>query len=306
VVFDDPSLEAAWRPENYSGKFFGPTRLRYALTKSRNLVSIRLLQQMGIPHALQHIAHFGFDPQALPHNLSLALGSGVVTPLQMARGYAVLANGGYLVDPYLIVRIQDPYNGTLFHAEPRRPCLDCSENAEAATERHAAPRAISPENWYLMNSMMQDVITQGTAQRARALGRKDLAGKTGTTNEQRDAWFNGFNPTLVAVVWVGFDSSDPLGKQETGGRAALPAWIDFMREALDGVPDRPPEMPSGLVTVRIDPQTGLRVGAAQKDAIFEVFRPSQVPQAALSDFSGPASAGHQAAGAPQGTPEDPF
>ena len=306
VVFDDPSLEAAWRPENYSGKFFGPTRLRYALTKSRNLVSIRLLQQMGIPHALQHIARFGFDPEELPHNLSLALGSGVVTPLQMAAGYSVLANGGYRVKPYLIARIEDPYSGNLFQANPLRVCRECGEDQKGDGGQSPAPRAITPENWYLMNSMMQDVITQGTAQRARTLGRKDLAGKTGTTNEQRDAWFNGFNPSLVAVVWIGFDSSAPLGKEETGGRAALPAWIDYMRQALQGVPDRPPEMPGTLVTVRIDPQTGLRVGADQKDAIFEVFRPTQVPQAAVSDFRGPASVGHQPAAISQGVAEDPF
>jgi len=306
VVFDDPSLETAWRPENYSRKFFGPTRLRYALTKSRNLVSIRLLQQMGIAHALGHIARFGFDAAELPRNLSLALGTGVVTPLQMARGYAVLANGGYLVDPDLIARIQDPYDGTLFKATPLRVCRDCRQDAEAVAEQPLAPRAISPENWYLMNSMMQDVITQGTAQRARALGRKDLAGKTGTTNDQRDAWFNGFSPSLVAVAWVGFDSSDPLGNRETGGRAALPAWMAYMKEALKDVPDRPPEMPDTLVTVRIDPQTGLRVGAEQKNAIFEVFRPSHLPQAAPSEFRGRATAGGRSIAAPQSVAEDPF
>ncbi len=285
VVFEDPSLEAAWRPENYSGKFFGPTRLRYALTKSRNLVSIRLLQQMGIRHALDHIARFGFDPGELPGNLSLALGSGVVTPLQMARGYAVLANGGFLVDPYFIERIEHPYDGAVFYANPLRACRGCETAEVAETEGppppgawDPAPRAISPQNWYLMNSMMQDVITSGTAQKARALGRRDLAGKTGTTNEQRDAWFSGFNQSLVAITWVGFDKSTPLGRGETGGRAALPAWIDFMRAALADTPDRPPEMPEGLVTVRIDPDTGLRVGAEQEEAIFEVFRVSHVPE----------------------------
>ncbi len=309
VVFDDPSLEAAWRPENYSGKFFGPTRLRYALTKSRNLVSIRLLQQMGIRHALDHIARFGFDPSELPGNLSLALGSGVITPLQMARGYAVLANGGFLVDPYFIESIEHPYDGLVFDAHPLRACRECEKTELADTEGPPAPgawrpaaRAISPQNWYLMNSMMQDVITAGTAQKARALGRRDLAGKTGTTNEQRDAWFSGFNQSLVAVAWVGFDSSAPLGRGETGGRAALPAWIDFMRVALADTPDRPPEMPEGLVTVRIDPVTGLRVGAEQDDAIFEVFRVSHVPEEpARHTYS---SASGDGAALPQGV--DPF
>lgn len=304
VVFDDPSLESAWRPENYSGKFFGPTRLRFALTKSRNLVSIRLLRAIGIKTALDHAAHFGFNIEELPRNLSLALGSGAVTPLQMASGYAVLANGGYRVAPYFINRIEDGYQGILYQATPMMACPECEAQGTAAdspsnhlaaaatptdrtTETQAtpsqpqkliAPRAISPENHYLMNSMMQDVIQYGTARRARVLGRKDLAGKTGTTNDQRDAWFNGFHPSLVAIAWVGFDSFKPLGKGEVGGRAALPAWIAFMKEALDGIPEHPLQMPPGMVTVRIDPRTGERAGADQQDAIFEAFRAANAPQ----------------------------
>jgi len=297
VVFNDPSLEGAWRPENYSGKFFGPTRLRYALTKSRNLVSIRLLRNIGIQHALQHIGKFGFDPDTLPHNLSLALGSANVTPLQMARGYAVLANGGYLVEPYLIARIEQNEQ-TVYAAEPLLVCDDCDNEelaeqpaltAEAAQQaapqqaqpaqapRHA-PRVISKQNRFLMYSMMQDVIQRGTAVRARKLGRRDLAGKTGTTNDQRDAWFNGYNQSIVTNVWVGFDNNDKLGRGEVGGRAALPAWIDYMRVALDGVADEPPSPPEGIVTVRIDPQTGLRAPAGMQGAIFEMFREDNVPE----------------------------
>jgi penicillin-binding protein 1A len=314
VVFEDPSLEGAWRPENYSGKFFGPTRLRYALTKSRNLVSIRLLRSIGIERALEHIARFGFDPDALPHNLSLALGSANVTPLQMASAYAVLANGGYRVEPYFIERIEQDDGEVIFEANPLRVCRECPEDAdtEALTESPAAgtegaeadgslatagteadptdavtdqtakgprhaPRVIDARNRYLMYSMLQDVVRTGTATRARALGRDDIAGKTGTTNDQRDAWFNGFNQDIVANAWVGFDDNSKLGRGEVGGRAALPAWLDYMKVALDGLPDREPTMPEGIETVRIDPRTGLRASAGAEGSLFEVFRTENAP-----------------------------
>ncbi len=276
VVFDDPSLEGAWRPENYSGKFFGPTRLRYALTKSRNLVSIRLLRSMGIAHALEHAKKFGFNPADLPHNLSLALGSGAVTPLQMASAYAILANGGFRIEPHFISRIERDNGELIFQATPVTVCDGCT--AAGNSELPLAERVISPQNHYLMNSMMRDVITQGTAVKARSLGRSDLAGKTGTTNDQRDAWFNGFNRSLVAITWVGFDSSKPLGRGEVGGRAALPAWIEFMGSALKDIPEQPLKVPTGMVTVRIDPQTGKRASVDQSDAIFEVFRSENAPK----------------------------
>ena len=281
VVFDDPSLEGAWRPENYSGKFFGPTRLRYALTKSRNLVSIRLLRSMGIEHALEHAKKFGFNPDDLPHNLSLALGSGAVTPLQMASAYAILANGGFRVEPYFISRIERDNGELIFQATPATVCDGCTEENSAGLP--IAPRVISPQNHYLMNSMMRDVISRGTAIKARSLGRSDLAGKTGTTNDQRDAWFNGFNRSLVAITWVGFDSSKPLGRGEVGGRAALPAWIEFMRTALNDVPEQPLKVPTGMVTVRIDPKTGKRASVDQDDAIFEVFRSENAPRESSSE-----------------------
>lgn len=283
VVFEDPSLEGAWRPENYSGKFFGPTRLRYALTKSRNLVSIRLLRSMGVEAALQHIANFGFDPDQLPHNLSLALGSADLTPLQMATGYAVLANGGFRVDPYVIERIEQDGTGLVFQTQPKTVCADCPDTAaggnDDAPDPSHAPRVLDPRNRYLMYSMMRDVIRQGTATKARELGRKDLAGKTGTTNDQRDAWFNGFNQHLVANAWVGFDDNSKLGRGEVGGRAALPAWMDFMRVALQDVPDEEPKMPADIVTVRIDPATGAKATAATEGAIFEIFREENAPGA---------------------------
>ena len=275
VVFDDPSLEGDWRPENYSRKFFGPTRLREALAKSRNLVSIRLLRSMGVDAAIEHIARFGFDPAQMPRNLSLALGSGEVTPLEMARGYAVLANGGFLVEPFYVVRIEQDGAGIVFEAAPARACPECPDDSETVEGR--APRTLDSGNRFLMYSMMQDVIRAGTATRARELGRSDLAGKTGTTNDQRDAWFNGFNEHLVAATWIGFDDNQKLGRGEVGGRAALPAWIDFMRVALDGLPQREPVMPEGIVTVRIDPRTGQRASAATADAMFEVFREEMAP-----------------------------
>lgn len=276
VVFDDPSLEGAWRPENYSGKFFGPTRLRYALTKSRNLVSIRLLRSIGIQKALEHAQRFGFNPDELPHNLSLALGSASVTPLQMASAYAILANGGFKVEPFFIERIESDSGELVEKSSPATVCEGCTD--AVAGDLPIAPRVISPQNHYLMNSMMRDVITRGTGMKARSLGRGDLAGKTGTTNEQRDAWFNGFNRSLVAIAWVGFDTSKPLGRGEVGGRAALPAWIDFMRVALKDVPELPLKLPSGMVTVRIDPKTGKRASVDQANAIFEVFRSENAPE----------------------------
>ena len=294
VVFEDPSLEGDWRPENYSGKFFGPTRLREALTKSRNLVSIRLLRSMGVDAALQHIANFGFNPDELPHNLSLALGSADVTPLQMATGYAVLANGGYRVAPYLIERIEQDGNGVVFQADPKRVCRDCPPPAEgdavdqSGGQAHA-PRVLDERNRYLMYSMMQDVIRRGTATKARELGRNDLAGKTGTTNDQRDAWFNGFNQRLVANAWVGFDDNGKLGRGEVGGRAALPAWMDFMREALKDIPDVEPKMPEHIVSVRIDPNTGEKATGSTEGAIFEVFREEDAP--GTTTVNGPSGEG---------------
>ncbi len=301
VVFEDPALESAWRPENYSGRFFGPTRLREALVKSRNLVSIRLLRAIGIDYTLDYVSRFGFPVSRLPRNLSLALGSGAVTPLQLAQGYTVFANGGFRVKPYFIERILGPNDELVMAAAPAIACQDCVPEAGTAKNRptraaaretgdgtdgqaggDAAPplaeQVITPENAYLMTSMMRDVIRRGTGRRARSLGRKDIAGKTGTTNDQRDAWFAGFNPDLVAVSWVGFDKTRSLGNRETGGRAALPMWIAFMKTALKDIPQRPLQRPPGLITVRIDPATGLRASAHQRRTLFETFRTHLVPE----------------------------
>lgn len=301
VVFRDAGLEAAWRPENYSGKFSGPIRLREALAKSRNLVSIRLLRSVGVPFALKHVERFGFDVKNLPRDLSLALGSGAVSPLEIARGYAVFANGGHLIDPYTVQSVLTAQGDPLFEANPPVVCsgLNCLEPEEQLDRRQFeelrdfsevveanfalsmpkhATSVISEQNAYLMYSMMQDVVRRGTGQKAKQLGRTDLAGKTGTTNDQQDAWFSGFNRHLVATTWVGFDQPKPLGSRETGAGAALPIWIDFMRIALDQVPEAKPERPNGIVSVRIDPKTGLLASINQGNALFEEFRVDNVPQ----------------------------
>ena len=363
VVFDDDSLEATWRPENYSGKFYGPTRLREALVKSRNLVSIRILQSIGLRFATQYIQRFGFDRESLPYDLSLALGSGTFSPLQMARGYSVFANGGYLIEPYIIDRVEAGNGDLLYQHQPFLVCQGCEEEdlaalqaaeAEAAaaegTEPEVrlqeeepvaeeqevqeeqetpeeslaaefadsdeaaddsllaaeirlepvhlgalegigsseapapgegpryAPRVISAQNAHIMRSMMREVVQRGTAVRAKALGRNDIAGKTGTTNDQIDAWFSGFNDQVVTTSWVGFDNQRSMGNRETGGRAALPMWIDFMRVALDGRPEDMLEEPRGLVTVRIDADTGDRAGIETRNSLFEVFRVENAPR----------------------------
>ena len=283
VVFDDPNLESTWRPENYSGQFYGPTRLREALYRSRNLVSIRILRAIGASYVVDYAQRFGFTADQLPNDLTLALGSASVTPLQMARAYAVLANGGYLIDPYFIRSIYDASGEVIFAASPAIACPQCPESIEVVKETdmqtiNQAPQVLTPQIVWQMTSMMQDVIKRGTGRKARVLGRTDLAGKTGTTNDQKDGWFSGFNQSLVATAWVGFDKLEPLGRGETGGRSALPMWIDYMAVALDGVKALKREPPDGLVTVRIDPATGLLAGSGQSDAVFETFREEYVPQ----------------------------
>jgi penicillin-binding protein 1A len=285
VVLDDASLENEWRPQNYSQKFYGPTRLREGLIHSRNLVSIRLLRDITPDYAIEYAGRFGFDIEQMPHNLSLALGSGSAAPWDMARAYSAIANGGYRIEPYVIQRIEDADGKILMQSHPATVCEAClitgdSQEPEVATdslEIKPAERIMTPQNNYIMNSMMRDVVRYGTGRKALTLGRNDLAGKTGTTNNQVDAWFNGFHPELVTISWVGFDSPKTLGHYETGGRAALPMWIDFMRVALDDVPEAPLIEPVGMITVKIDPYTGLLASPDSRDAIDETFRTEDVP-----------------------------
>ncbi|MGD8976070.1 MAG: penicillin-binding protein 1A [Gammaproteobacteria bacterium] len=301
VVFDDDQLESTWRPENYSQRFYGPTRLREALVRSRNLVSIRVLRSIGVGNAVDHIQEFGISGSEMPKDLSLALGSVTLTPLELADAYTVFANGGFSVDTYLIDRIMDAQGNIITQADPLIACAAC-EDAEqrGANERRFqidedeemppipyAPPAINRQNAYLVADMMRDVIRRGTGRRALALGRGDLAGKTGTTNDRRDAWFSGFNGDLVATAWVGFDQERPLGAREEGGRTALPIWVKFMGRALAGAPERPPIKPPGLVTVRISSSTGLLAGSGDVDAIFETFRADEVPPAGEDDAASP-------------------
>ncbi len=287
VVFDDLGLESTWRPRNYSGKFFGPTRLRVALTNSRNLVSIRLLRDITSAYAINYSQRFGFDISQMPNNLSLALGSGHASPWDMARSYAVLANGGYRIEPYIIQRIEDKKGNIFMKARPNTVAVSCGFAEDIIIDKGNVPgcklakRIISAQNAYLMNSLLRDVIRYGTGKKALSLGRSDLAGKTGTTNDQVDAWFNGFNPNLVAISWVGFDLPKSLGLYETGGKAALPMWMDFMRIALQGLPDRPLMRPVDMVTVKINPETGLLAKHNAGNAIYEIFRKQYVPRADL-------------------------
>lgn len=278
VVLEDAGLEDAWRPENYSRKFFGPTRLRVALAHSRNLVSIRLLRDITSDYAIKYISRFGFDADQMPRNLSLALGSGQASPWTMARAYSVIANGGYRIEPYIIQRIEDASGNIIMQAQPDTVCETCIAGRTVEQAGFSpAKRVITAQNSYLMNSLLRGVVTSGTGRKALSLGRTDLAGKTGTTNDQIDAWFNGFHPELVAISWIGFDSPQTLGRYETGGRAALPMWIDFMKIALKGVPAEPLVQPVGMVTVQIDPETGLLARPETENAIAESFRDQYPP-----------------------------
>jgi penicillin-binding protein 1A len=269
--------------------------LRVALYKSRNLVSIRLLRAIGIKYAVDYVTRFGFDRDRLPRNLSLALGSATVKPIEVVSAYAVIANGGYKVTPYLIDKVHTDQGVLVYEAAPPvAGCEECEAAPVASSDRPlaadapqppvagqlpAAPRVVSAENIWVVQSLMRDVIKRGTGRRALTLKRKDLAGKTGTTNDQNDAWFSGFNTELVATAWVGFDKLAPMGRRETGGRAALPIWIDFMRVALDGVPEKIMKQPAGLISVRIDARTGKLARADDPDAIFEYFHSDRVPTA---------------------------
>lgn len=254
-----------WEPKNYDGKFEGPMRLRTALVKSKNLISVRILQAISPQYAQDYITRFGFDPKLHPPYLTMALGAGSVTPMRMVSAYAVFANGGYRVPPYFIERIEDARGNVLFSAKP-------------VAAGAGAERAIDARNAFLMSSIMRDVVRSGTGARAMKLGRTDLAGKTGTTNEFVDAWFCGFGTDLVAVAWIGFDTPHSLGRNETGAQAALPIWMGYMGAALKGVPEQPLTPPAGIVSVRVNPDTGLRVADAQGgivDYFYNEFLPPE-------------------------------
>jgi penicillin-binding protein 1A len=310
-VIDDSSMEEAWRPENSSGEFYGPTRLREALVKSRNLVSIRLLQAIGMSPAMAWAERFGFERARLPRNLTLALGTNSATPLQVATAYAVFANGGYRVQPWFIDRIEDPKGEIVFQAAPRRAGCAAEDNAAGATgcnlpEALRAPRAISAANAWLMTDFMREAVVRGTGVRARALGRSDIAGKTGTTNESRDTWFNGYSRSVVATVWVGFDQAQPLGEGEEGSRTAVPIWTDFMRDALAGVPQRGWPMPEGLVQARVSLGTGGLASVDDPDGIFETFMLDRMPTGGILGGNEMAGVGTSGVGTVDPTTAEPI
>lgn len=272
IVVDDPSQPSAWRPHNVNRTFNGPTRLKDALVHSRNLVSIRILDDIGINYAIDFVSQFGFHKKGLPHALSLALGSLSVSPMDLAAAYAVFANGGYKVEPFLIDHITDSDGRVLLQEKSvhvcKAPCTDTPTDL-------IAPRVIPADVAFLMNSALKGVIQLGTAQGALVLNRTDIAGKTGTTNEQVDAWFAGYNPDLVVTTWIGYDTPHPL--HEYAARLALPLWIDFMKVALQGKPQHELEQPANIVSVRINPDNGLLAKPGQAKAINEYFREQDVP-----------------------------
>lgn len=257
----------AWAPHNYDGKYEGPMRMRMGLAKSKNMVSIRILQAIGTQYAQDYITRFGFDADKHPPYLTMALGAGSVTPWQMARAYSVFANGGYRVEPYLVQRIVDDRGNVLAQAQP----------PQAGDE---SLRVIDARNAFVMDSMLHDVVRYGTAARAMSLGRKDLAGKTGTTNDMVDAWFAGYQPTLTAIAWIGFDQPRKLGNTETGGAAALPIWMNFMSKALKGVDEAFQQTPEGIASVKVDSETGR---AASDGRITEYFYRENIPAAQKQD-----------------------
>ncbi len=292
VVMHDTGENELWRPMNDTQKFYGPTPLRIGLTESRNLVSIRLLQAIGVSYAIDYVKRFGFDGGALPHSLSLALGTGLVTPMQIANGYSVFANGGSRVNPYFIERIEDQHHQVLYKATPVVACHVCITDPTPPADQiptPVAPQVITPQNAYLITQVLRDVIHSGTGKRARVLARNDLAGKTGT-NGETDAWFSGFNNNIEATVWVGFDNLKIL--KEMGATAALPIWIQFMHSALVDTPEATMPQPPGIVMVRIDSKTGLPAKPDQPNTKFEVFSKDHLPnQISPNADSAPATTG---------------
>jgi penicillin-binding protein 1A len=319
IVIDEAGMEKAWRPKDFENNFDGPIRLREALAKSRNLVSVRLMRAIGADYTWDYVQRFGFDKSQLPNDLTMALGTASLSPLQMANGYSTFANGGFKVTSYYIDRIEDANGKTLVRADPAIACPECGRVTDAAPspapaaegtaaknasavrssllddgphdgktaipQKSLAPQIIRPQVAYLLDDMMVDVIRHGTGYAARVLGRDDIAGKTGTSNDAHDAWFNGFNGGLVTTVWTGFDQDRSLGSGEQGASVALPIWIYYMHEALEGTPRHLWPTPDGIVSARISPETGLLASADNPNAIMEKFIEGNLPKAEV--YEGP-------------------
>ncbi|WP_170799319.1 penicillin-binding protein 1A [Stutzerimonas stutzeri] len=310
IVFVEQGMDRIWRPKNDNNTFLGPIRMREALYKSRNLVSIRLLQTMGVDYTINYITRFGFNAQDLPRNLSLALGTATLTPMEIATGWTTFANGGYKIEPYLIQRIEDREGNLLFEANPARvppretqtadvevhPVQsnpDIADGEQTPAAPHFAEQVLDERTAYIMTSMLQDVIKRGTGRRALAMGRDDIAGKTGTTNDSIDSWFSGYNADLVTTVWAGFDQPQSLGRNEYGGTVALPIWMNYMGAVLKDMPEHPPAEPDGLLKLRIDPVSGRAATPSTPDAYFEVFKSEDSPPP-MGEFD----PGYQAPGSP--------
>jgi penicillin-binding protein 1A len=312
IVIDAAGMEQPWRPKEDTNRFEGPVRLREAMVHSINLVSVRLMREIGGDYTWNYVQRFGFDKSQLPNDLTLALGTAELSPLQAAVGYATFANGGFKVSSYYVDRIEDYTGKALMQAEPALACFECGRSSDPAQAKRGAaaagtratlldegvrdgkslipaknraPQIIRPQVAYLLSDMMADVIKRGTGMRARVLNRDDIAGKTGTTNDQHDAWFSGFNGDLVATVWTGFDQDRSLGELEQGARAALPTWVFFMHEALAGAPRRMAPVPDGIVTVRISPDTGLLASSDNPNGIMEKFIEGNLPKS--ETYEGP-------------------
>lgn len=281
IVFNDPSEESMWRPENDNKEFNGPTRLRMGLVRSRNLVSIRVLDGIGIRQTIDYLRRFGFNTSSMPLGLSLALGTNTVTPLELATAYAAFANGGFLIQPYFIDHITDSDDQTIEQAVPAFACSPCTPEDIAPYYHHplnaihSAPQIITEENAFLITNMLQDAVQRGTGRGAKVLKRADLSGKTGTTNDHKDGWFSGFNQDIVATTWIGYSDNESLGQYAS--RSALPTWVDFMRVALNNRPENAMQQPPALVTVPIDPKTGLLAREGQSNVEYEFFRIDSVP-----------------------------
>ncbi len=310
IVFVEQGMDRIWRPKNDNNTFLGPIRMREALYKSRNLVSIRLLQTMGVDYTINYITRFGFNAQDLPRNLSLALGTATLTPMEIATGWTTFANGGYKIEPYLIQRIEDREGNLLFEANPARvppretqtadvevhpvqSSPDIADGEQTPAAPHFAEQVLDERTAYIMTSMLQDVIKRGTGRRALAMGRDDIAGKTGTTNDSIDSWFSGYNADLVTTVWAGFDQPQSLGRNEYGGTVALPIWMNYMGAVLKDMPEHPPAEPDGLLKLRIDPVSGRAATPSTPDAYFEVFKSEDSPPP-MGEFD----PGYQAPGSP--------
>jgi penicillin-binding protein 1A len=321
--------ESMWQPSNSDGEFLGPTTLRRALYMSRNMVSIRLLQAVGVDASRRYLARFGFPAEKIPRNLTIALGAGEVLPIQMAAAYASLANGGFHVTPWFIEKVVDPSGKVVFTANPERVCRQCESQpvpepapdeitgagpevttteAPAAAmpfvpDYQVAQRIMSARAAFQMRSILHDVIVRGTGRAALSIGRSDLSGKTGTTNDAKDAWFAGFGGNVVAVTSLGFDQPQTLGKVEYGGYAAVPLWNAFMTAALRGVPEHHPAAPTGLTGVRLNLDTGMRASEDDPRGYMEWVQTEKLPQI---PESGTPDSGGTGPAVPQAAPEEIF